>query len=74
MLLANYFSLKVSLKETALTPTESFCYQEYKKCLMEKNIVYKHCWQEMYSCREVGEFRHSLFILTKETVQPVEKL
>ncbi|CBY11159.1 unnamed protein product [Oikopleura dioica] len=73
MLLANYFSLKVSLEETALTPTESFCYQEYKKCLMEKNIVYEHCWQEMYSCREVGEFRHSLFILTKETVQPAEK-
>jgi hypothetical protein len=73
MLLANYYSLQIRLQETALTPKESFCYSEYKACLMEKNILYEHCLQEMYSCREFGEFRLAQFLPKQETVKPKEE-
>ena len=73
MLLANYLSLQTRLQETALTPKESYCYNEYKFCLTEKNIIYEHCRQELYSCREFGEFRFPLFLPKKETVTQKEE-
>ena len=73
MLLANYLSLQIRLQETALTPKESYCYNEYKSCLTEKNIIYEHCRQELYYCREFGEFRIPLFLQKKKTVTQKEE-